>query len=80
MITGINISDAQIADARALAPGCTFQVMNATKLDFPHNHFDAVTCIEGACHFRHPRRIPPRSSSRAEAGRIARHGRYVISY
>jgi ubiquinone/menaquinone biosynthesis C-methylase UbiE len=42
MITGINISDAQIADARALAPSCTFQVMNATKLDFPHNHFDAA--------------------------------------
>jgi len=51
MITGINISDAQIADARALAPGCTFQVMNATELDFPDNHFDGVICIEGACHF-----------------------------
>jgi len=48
MITGINISDAQIADARALAPNCTFQVMNATKLDFPDNHFDAVICIEAA--------------------------------
>jgi MPBQ/MSBQ methyltransferase len=51
MITGINISDAQIADARALAPSCTFQVMNATKLDLPDNHFDAVICIEAACHF-----------------------------
>src|SRR5262249_27394439 len=51
MITGINISDVQIADARALAPGCTFQVMNATELDFPQDHFDAVICIEGACHF-----------------------------
>jgi len=51
MITGINISDAQIADARVLAPGCTFEVMNATELDFPDNHFDAVICIEGACHF-----------------------------
>jgi MPBQ/MSBQ methyltransferase len=51
MITGINISGAQIADARALAPGCTFEVMNAAKLDFPDNHFDAVICIEGACHF-----------------------------
>jgi SAM-dependent methyltransferase len=49
MITGINISEAQIADARALAPGCTFQVMNATKLGFPDNHFDAVICIESAC-------------------------------
>src|SRR6516165_2549920 len=46
-----NISDAQIADARALAPGCTLQVMNAAELDFPHDHFDAVICIEGACHF-----------------------------
>jgi SAM-dependent methyltransferase len=51
MITGINISDAQIADARALAPGCTFKVMSATELDFPGNHFDAVICIEAACHF-----------------------------
>jgi hypothetical protein len=38
-ITGINISDAQIAEARALAPSCTFQVMNATKLDFPQQPF-----------------------------------------
>ena len=51
MITGINISDAHIADARAVAPGCTFQVMDATKLDFPDNHFDAVLCIEAASHF-----------------------------
>jgi MPBQ/MSBQ methyltransferase len=34
-----------------LAPGCTFEVMNATELDFPDNHFDAVICIEAACHF-----------------------------
>jgi SAM-dependent methyltransferase len=51
LITGINISEAQIADARALAPGCAFQVMDAAKLDFPDNHFDAVICIEAACHF-----------------------------
>lgn len=51
MITGINISEAQIADARALAPGCTFEVMDATELDFPDDQFDAVICIEGACHF-----------------------------
>ena len=51
MITGINISEKQIADARARAPGCTFKVMNATKLDFPDNHFDAVICVESAFHF-----------------------------
>jgi MPBQ/MSBQ methyltransferase len=25
--------------------------MDATKLDFPDNHFDAVVCVEAACHF-----------------------------
>ena len=25
--------------------------MKTTKLDFPDNHFDAVICIEAACHF-----------------------------
>jgi len=50
-ITGINISDTQIADARTRAPDCTFHVMNATELDFPDNHFDAVICVESAYHF-----------------------------
>lgn len=51
MITGINISNAQIADARARAPGCTFEVMSATEMIFPENHFDAVICVESAFHF-----------------------------
>jgi MPBQ/MSBQ methyltransferase len=51
MITGVNISDAQIAEARLRAPGCTFQMMSATKLDFPDQHFDAVICVEAAFHF-----------------------------
>jgi MPBQ/MSBQ methyltransferase len=45
-ITGINISEAQIAEARALVPDGTFEVMDATKLKFPSNHFDAVISIE----------------------------------
>jgi len=68
MITGINISDAQIADARALAPSCTFQVMNATKLDFPDNHFNAVICIEGACH------VDTRDKFLKEAHRVLKPG------
>lgn len=51
MITGINISPAQIAEAQARAPGCAFKVMDATALDFPDDHFDAVICIEAAFHF-----------------------------
>ena len=41
---------AQIAEARR-APGCAFKVMDATQLDFPDNHFDAVICVEAAFHF-----------------------------
>ena len=50
-ITAINISEAQIAAARVRAPGCTFHLMDATKLDFPDAHFDAVMCVEAAFHF-----------------------------
>jgi SAM-dependent methyltransferase len=50
-ITGINISDAQLAEARKRAPGSTFRRMDATKLDFPDDTFDAVICVEAAFHF-----------------------------
>jgi len=51
VITGINVSDIQIAAARARAPGCTLLLMDATRLDFPDNHFGAVICVEAAFHF-----------------------------
>ena len=51
MITGINVSEAQLAEARKRAPGCTFQRMDATRLDFPAEQFDAVICVEAAFHF-----------------------------
>jgi MPBQ/MSBQ methyltransferase len=51
MITGINISEAQIAAARKRAPGCTFRRMDATRLDFADAQFDAVMCVEAAFHF-----------------------------
>jgi ubiquinone/menaquinone biosynthesis C-methylase UbiE len=51
MITGINISEAQLAEARERAPGCTFHRMDATRLDFPAEQFDAVICVEAAFHF-----------------------------
>ena len=71
-ITGINISDVQIADARARAPGCTFQVMNATKLDFPDNHFDSVICVEAAFHF------DTRDKFLEEAHRVLRPGGSLV--
>lgn len=51
MITAINLSDAQLAEARKRAPGCTFGRMDATRLAFPDARFDAVICVEAAFHF-----------------------------
>jgi MPBQ/MSBQ methyltransferase len=50
-ITGINLSEAQLAAARNRAPGCTFRRMDATRLEFPDAQFDAVICVEAAFHF-----------------------------
>jgi MPBQ/MSBQ methyltransferase len=50
-ITAINISDAQVARARENAPGTTVLNMDAAKLDFPDNSFDALLCVEAAFHF-----------------------------
>ena len=50
-ITAINISLAQIDMARARAPGCSFEAMDATALRFPDETFDAVICVEAAFHF-----------------------------
>src|SRR5262249_46332966 len=51
MITAINVSEAQLAQARVRAPGCKFLRMDATGLDFPDGTFDAVICVEAAFHF-----------------------------
>ena len=51
MISAINISDMQLAEAQKRAPGCTFMKMDATQLAFPDNHFDAIICVEAAFHF-----------------------------
>ncbi len=50
-IAAINISQFQIEQARARAPGCDFHVMDATRLDFPDSSFHAVICVEAAFHF-----------------------------
>ena len=73
-ITAINISDAQIAIARENAPGCAVLKMDATKLDFPDRHFDAVLCVEAAFHF------DTRDTFLREAHRVLKAGgRLVLS-
>src|SRR5215471_8355078 len=51
MISAINLSDAQLVEARRRAPGCAFHRMDATRMNFPGEHFDAVICVEAAFHF-----------------------------
>ncbi len=57
MVTGINISEKQLGIARRNAPGCTFRVMDATRLDFGDQSFDVVICVEAAFHFKTRKRF-----------------------
>lgn len=50
-LTGVNISEAQLGEARKRAPDSTFLRMDATRIEFPDEHFDAVICVEAAFHF-----------------------------
>jgi len=50
-LTGVNISEAQLGEARKRARDSTFLRMDATHLEFPDEHFDAVICVEAAFHF-----------------------------
>ena len=50
-VTGINISEAQIAYAKSQYETIDFEVMNATQLDFPENTFDVIFSVEAAFHF-----------------------------
>jgi len=72
MITGINVSEAQLAEARRRAPGCTFRRMDATRLDFPAAQFDAVICVEAAFHF------DTRDTFLAEALRVLKPGGSLV--
>ncbi len=51
-VTGINISEAQLAAARERVPGASFVFMDATRLGFADEQFDAVICVEAAFHFK----------------------------
>jgi ubiquinone/menaquinone biosynthesis C-methylase UbiE len=73
-VTGINISEDQLAIARLNAPECTFVQMNAADMSFPAESFDAVICVEAAFHF------DTRERFLAEACRVLKEGgRLVLS-
>ncbi len=49
-VTGVDFSPVQIARARTLVPGATFQCQDMTQLDFPAASFDAVISLYAIFH------------------------------
>ena len=50
-VTGINISEKQLATCRKNAPSCGFLLMDAVDLGFVDGSFDNIICVEAAFHF-----------------------------
>jgi ubiquinone/menaquinone biosynthesis C-methylase UbiE len=50
-ITGINISEQQLARCREIAPDCGFLITDAVQLEFEENTFNTLICVEAAFHF-----------------------------
>lgn len=73
-VYAINISRVQLERCRINAPGCNFQVMDATNLKFPEGTFDNIICVEAAFHFQ------TRQKFMQEARRVLKPGgRLVLS-
>jgi ubiquinone/menaquinone biosynthesis C-methylase UbiE len=70
-VTGINISERQLASCRAKASGCRFLHMDATRLDFPDESFTNILCVEAAFHFN------TREDFLREAYRVLERGGYL---
>jgi SAM-dependent methyltransferase len=49
-VTGVDISDVQIERAKKLVPRATFVRADMTEVDFPPDHFRAVTCLYALIH------------------------------
>ncbi|WP_424102262.1 methyltransferase domain-containing protein [Moorena producens] len=71
-VVGINISQKQVEKCRLNAPGCTFIVMNAVKMEFEDNSFDNIICVEAAFHF------DTRNEFLQEAWRVLKPGGHLV--
>lgn len=49
-VTGVDLSDVQIARARSLVPEATFVLEDMTRLDLPPGSFAAVVCLYALIH------------------------------
>ena len=72
-IVAINISEKQLKRASELAPGCTFILSDATRLEFPSCSFDNIICVEAAFHF------DTRDRFYREAFRVLKPGGYLVT-
>jgi MPBQ/MSBQ methyltransferase len=72
-IVAINISEKQLKRASELAPGCTFLLRDAARLEFPDCSFDNVMCVEAAFHF------DTRDSFYREAFRVLKPGGLLVT-
>jgi MPBQ/MSBQ methyltransferase len=73
-VTGINLAQDQVDFARRKGIRCELRVMDAARLEFEPDTFDAILCIEAAFHFR------SRQSFLTDAHRVlAPEGRLVMS-
>ncbi|MBC7953241.1 MAG: class I SAM-dependent methyltransferase [Rhodospirillaceae bacterium] len=73
-IVGVNISQAQVAEAQGRHPGLNFRVMDATKLEFDAASVDRILSVEAVFHF------DPRTAFLDAACRVLRPGgRMVIT-
>ncbi|MEW6218663.1 MAG: methyltransferase domain-containing protein [Thermodesulfobacteriota bacterium] len=71
-VLGINIAARQLAACRQLAPGALFLAMDAARLGFAGESFDAILCVEAAFHFR------TREGFLKEAHRVLREGGVLV--
>lgn len=72
-IVATNISQQQLKRASELAPGCTFILRDAARLEFPDCFFDNIICVEAAFHF------DTRDRFYREAFRVLKPGGYLVT-
>jgi MPBQ/MSBQ methyltransferase len=71
-VTGINISERQLAAARIFAPRCRFLNMDAARMRFPDASFATIVCVEAAFQFN------TREAFLQEAWRVLEPGGYLL--
>jgi cyclopropane fatty-acyl-phospholipid synthase-like methyltransferase len=71
-IWAINISEKQIETTKKNAPGCNALVMNAVDMEFNHDFFDSLLCIEAAMHFE------TRKKFLEQSFRVLKPGGYLV--